>query len=89
MTVFDDQPAAPRPLFGFGSILLAGFIGGPLAGGVLAFHNVRRGAPGRPRNILLAFFVATSLIWLWCISHVPPDLISHLLVHVPLWIVSA
>lgn len=87
MTVHAEEAAATRPQFGFGSILLAGFIGGPPAAGVLVFNNMRHGGSKRTRFIVSTFVVVTSLAWFWCISRVPPDLISHLLIHVPFWIV--
>lgn len=86
MTVLEDQPAAPRPLFGFGSLLLAGFIGGPPAAGVLAFFNLRT-APARARQLVLGFLVAASAVWWWCLTQVPPDALSQLLAHLPVWAV--
>ncbi|ANH67949.1 hypothetical protein [Mitsuaria sp. 7] len=86
MTVLDDQPAAPRPLFGFGSILLAGFIGGPPAAGVLAFTNLQT-ASARARQLTLGFFVAATAVWWWCLRHTPPDVISQFLAHMPVWLV--
>lgn len=86
MTAFEDQPAVPQPLFGFGSILLAGFIGGPPAAGVLAFLNRQTGT-ARTRQLTLGFFVAATAVWWACLTQVPPDLISQLLIHVPVWAV--
>ena len=87
MTVHEQDAAAPRPLFGLGSILLAGFIGGPPAAGVLLFNIMRHGGSKRTRFIVSTFVVVTSLAWFWCTSRVPPDLISHLFIHVPFWII--
>ncbi|RZI62156.1 MAG: hypothetical protein EOP37_04480 [Rubrivivax sp.] len=86
MTVLEEPAAERQPLFGFGSILLAGFIGGPPAAGLLAFLNVQE-ATARARQLTLGYFVAATAVWYWCLMQVPPDAISQFLIHVPAWLV--
>jgi hypothetical protein len=85
VTVRDDQPAALRPMFGLGSILLAGFIGGPPAAGVLTLTN-QLTSPTRERQLTLGCFVAATAIWWWCLMHTPSDVISQFLTHIQVWL---
>ncbi len=36
---------------------------------------------------MLGFFVAASAVWWWCLTQVPPDALSQLLAHLPVWAV--
>ena len=71
------------PVFGLGSIVIAGLLGGPIAAGILVARNGPVQGGSRRTVLMLGFFVLASVAWFWVLYNVPRDALSQLLAHVP------
>ncbi|QDQ72471.1 hypothetical protein FNZ56_00515 [Pseudoluteimonas lycopersici] len=73
----------PSPVFGLGSIVVAGLLGGPIAAGALVACNGAVQGESRRTVLTLGFFVLASVAWFLVLYNVPRDTLSELLAHVP------
>jgi len=87
VTVAPETETKPR-IFGLGSIALAGLLGGPLASTWLASANTRVLGLRHQRWPVVTFFALASAVWLYTLLHVPRDLISQLIPHLPQVVLS-
>jgi hypothetical protein len=73
----------PPPVFGLGSIALAGLFGGPLASACLVATNAKVLCLPGMRARAHALFAIATFAWVYLLFKVPPDFISQALAHIP------
>jgi hypothetical protein len=73
----------PPPVFGLGSIALAGLFGGPLASAYLVATNTKVLCLPGMRARAHALFAIATFAWVYLLFQVPPDFISQAIPHIP------